>query len=124
MNNIQQVSLGRFFAGDHKAWTMTFFDKNNLPLILNSRRVIFSMKQDLDDNDTNAIIRKVYDFPNSNSNIYEYVLELNTNETNDLFGVFEFDVRVSFQGNASEIQFTALRGKMTIDQSVTNSMVI
>lgn len=124
MNNIQQVSLGRFFAGDHKAWTLTFFDKNNLPLVLNNRRIIFSMKQDLDDKDTNSVIRKVYDVPDGGSEVYEYVLELLTSETTNLFGVFEFDIRVSFQSNHTEIQFTALRGRMTIDQSVTNSMVI
>lgn len=124
MNNMQQISLGRFFAGDHKAWTMTFYDKNNQLLILNNRRIIFSMKQDLDDKDSNAIIRKVLDIPGGESNITEYVLELTTDETNNLFGVFDFDIRVSFQGNPTEVQFTALRGKMTIDQSVTNSMVI
>jgi len=119
MNNIQQVNLGRFFAGDHKAWTMTFHDKVG-KLNLSNRRVVFTLKQDIDDNDSNAVIKKVFDIGTEET--FEFVLSLSTNETKDLFGVFEYDVRISFIALPTEIQFTALRGKLTIDKPITNSM--
>ncbi len=119
MNNVQQTNLGRFFSGDHKAWTMTFHDKVG-KLDLKNRRIVFTVKQDVDDSDDNAIIKKVFDIGTEET--FEFVLSLSTNETKELFGVFEYDLRISFIGLPTEIQFTALRGKLTIDKPITNTM--
>lgn len=121
MSNIQQLSLGRFFSGDHKAWTLTFYDKANNRLNLNNRRIVFTAKQDIDDTDENAILKKVVDISES-IDVFEFILSLTTEETKDIVGVFEFDLRLSFQNDPTEIQFTALRGNFTIDKPVTNIM--
>lgn len=121
MNNIQQTSLGRFFSGDHKAWTLTFYDKANNRLNLNNRRIVFTVKQDIEDADDIAILKKVFDI-SEGIDVYDFVLSLNTEETQSISGVFEYDLRLSFQNQPTEIQFTALRGKFTIDKPVTNNM--
>ncbi len=121
MNNIQQVSLGRFFSGDHKAWTLTFYDKANNRLNLNNRRIVFTVKQDIEDSDDNSVLKKVVDI-SEGIDVFEFVLSLTTDETKDISGVFEFDLRLSFINQPTEIQFTALRGKFTIDKPITNIM--
>lgn len=121
MNNVQQVNFNRFFSGDHKAWTITFYDKANNTLNLNNRRIVFTLKQDIDDSDDNSVLRKVFDISEP-TDVFSFVLSLSTEETKDISGVFEYDLRLSFINQPTEIQFTALRGKLTIDKPITNSM--
>lgn len=120
MNNIQQVNLKRFFAGDHKAWTMTFYDKIG-QLVLNGRRIVVTIKQDVDDTDENAVIKKVHDISGT-EDIKQFVFTLTTDETKNLYGVYEYDIRVSFVNQPTEIQYTAVRGKLTVDKPITRTM--
>lgn len=120
MNNVQ-IEHFTFYSGDHKAWTLTFFDKLNNSMNLSNRRIVFTAKQDIDDSDEKAIIKKVLDIP-ADDPVYSYQLSFSTNETKDLEGRFEYDLRVSFINNPTEIQMTVLRGTLNIVKAVTKVM--
>ena len=121
MNGNQKiVALKRFNAGDYKSYTISLEDKNRTKLNLANRRIVFTLKNDIDDADDKAVIKKVYDI--TGDEVLSFQIELTTQETIDLYGTFEYDIRVSFIGVPNEIQFTPLRGQLTIDKPVTRIM--
>lgn len=120
MNNVQIENFG-FFAGDHKLWPMYFTDGGNNKMALNNRRFVFTVKQDIDDADDKAIIKKVYDITGDEP-VYTFQLNLTTEDTKNLEGRFEYDLRISFISNPTEIQMTVLRGTLNIEKPVTQIM--
>lgn len=115
------INLKGFIQGDHKAWTLKFTDKNRQAIDLNGRRIVFTMKRDIDEEDNKADIRKITDIVTPNT--FQFILELNTIDTQDLYGIFKYDIRVSFVNNPLEVQYTPLSGNITINKAVSKGMV-
>ena len=117
---MSNIIINSIYAGDNKSYTLSFTDKNNFPVELAGRRIILSIKRDIDDPDSEAIIRKVYN--TTGSNLFEFEINLTTEETSLLEGVYEMDIRMSFIGQPLEIQYTPVRAKLTVLKAITNTM--
>jgi hypothetical protein len=79
------------------------------------------MKEDVDNLDSEAAIKKILNISEVGV-VTNLVIDFTSAETNTLLGVYEYDLRLSFQNLPTEIQYTALRGKISVDQPVTKSM--
>jgi hypothetical protein len=125
MSKVQLINLDSFYAGDHQSFTMYFTDDNDQVMDLNNRRIVFTAKQDLDDADnynSPSQIRKIIDI-SEDTPVTELVFDLFTAETrNKNYGQYDYDLKISFLNLPHEIQFTAIRGKFSILQPVSDSM--
>jgi len=109
INNIET------FRGDDLAWQLNFNDTNGDPIDITGWTIFFTMKDDRDDSDSEAVYQKTETMP-SGSSEGTLLFTVPGEDVNTLVGPYYYDFQFI---NASGGVNTITRGSISFDKDIT-----
>ncbi len=117
-----KANLSPLYRGDTREFAFEFTDSAGEPVNITGHELWFTMKQNMNDEDSEAVFQRKIVFPDCPQSLQgEAVLTLTSAET-DLFvpGVYVFDFQRVIPDNPPVVK-TLMSGKITILPDITRS---
>nr|CRH06137.1 protein of unknown function [Candidatus Magnetococcus massalia] len=117
-----QSQLSPFYRGDTKVFNLSFKDGDGSPINIAGHQLWFTMKKDVADPDSKAVLQKQITFPDdAQSQSGAGALTLESTETGSIEpGVYLYDIQKVIPGDPPVVA-TLMSGKINVLPDITQS---
>ena len=115
-------NLSHFYRGDTREFSFEFTDSAGQPLNITGHELWFTMKRDVADTDSDAVLQKrIVMLPSQQSENGECMLTLSSTETDSIPpGIYLFDFQRVIPDNPPVVK-TLMSGKISVLPDITRS---